>query len=62
MKLFPILIERMGVAGCLTMYGISCVVGAIFVVFLLNDTTGQSLDEYGLDERTKEKQAQTTKI
>lgn len=61
-KIFPILIERVGVDGCLTMYGIGCVVGAIYVIFLLKDTTGQSLDDIGVEERSKEKQDQTTKV
>lgn len=34
-------------------FGVSSVVGAIFVYFVLKETSGQSLDDVGLDEKTK---------
>lgn len=47
--------------GCLLIHGIGCIVGAVYVLFL-NDTTGESLDDIGLKEKTKERQTQTTRI
>lgn len=34
----------------LCVYGIGCVVGALFVAFVLKETSGQSLDDIGMDD------------
>lgn len=36
----------------MTIFGVGCVVGAIFVYFVLEETSGKSLD-VGLDEKAK---------
>lgn len=45
--------ELIDLHGCMIFFGVSSVVGAIFVYFVLKETSGQSLDDVGLDEKTK---------
>lgn len=59
-KLFPILMEVIDLYGCMLIYGSLCVMAVIFVAIVLKDTTGQNLDDVGLDDQTKAKRAQKT--
>lgn len=43
-KLFPILLEIIDLYGCMVIYTIGSVAGAIFVLFALEETKGRSLD------------------
>lgn len=52
-KIFSILLDGIGVDDCLFIHGIGWIVGAIYVLFVLKETTGQSLDEIGLEEAAK---------
>lgn len=52
-KAFPILLVSLDLCGCMLILGIGCLVGAIFVVFIMEETTGQSLDDVDADEQTK---------
>lgn len=52
-KMYPKLLDSIDLNGCFTIYGIGCFIGFIFVYFVLNDTTGQSLDEVGADKKIK---------
>lgn len=45
LKLFPILLEMIGIHGCMLIYGISCVLGALYVFVGMKETKGRSLDE-----------------
>jgi SP family xylose:H+ symportor-like MFS transporter len=42
---FPILSAALGTGGTFTGYGITCLLGAVFVGFFVNETKGQSLEE-----------------
>ena len=44
-KSFPFLMESVGLHGCLSIHAFGCIVGSIFVLFVLNETTGKSLDD-----------------
>jgi MFS transporter, SP family, xylose:H+ symportor len=44
---FPILNAALGTGGTFTGYGIICLLGAVFVVFFVSETKGQSLEEIG---------------
>lgn len=52
-KAFPILLVSLDLYGCMLILGIGCLFGAIFVVFVMQETTGQSLDDVGADEQIK---------
>lgn len=52
-KLFPILLEVLDLHGVLMIFAVSCVVGAIFVLFLVEETSGKSLDDVGVEEKRK---------
>lgn len=52
-KLFPILVELLDLHGCMLIYGIGCFVGAIFVVLVLKETSGKSLDDIGKNDNIK---------
>lgn len=43
-KTFPILMEIVGLHGCLAIYGSGCIAGVIFVIVVLKETRGQSID------------------
>lgn len=48
-KCYPILLEILDLHGCLMIYAVGSFIGAIFVLFVLDETTGSSLDEVGMD-------------
>lgn len=52
-KSFPILLLSLDLYGCMLFFGVGCLFGTMFVVFILEETTGQSLDDVGEDERAK---------
>lgn len=52
LKMFPILMEALELYGCMMIYGSGCIAGAIFVLFVLKETSGQSLDDVESDEKT----------
>lgn len=43
LKLLPILMEAIDLYGCMMIYGTGCIIGAFFVLFVLEETSGQSL-------------------
>lgn len=55
LKLFPILLEIIDLYGCMAIHGFLCIVATIFVAFVLKETTGQNLDDVGLDAKMKTK-------
>lgn len=57
-KSFPILLETIGLHGCLAIFGVCCMVGILFVTAILKETKGQSLDDVGLDEKARMARAQ----
>lgn len=48
-KLFPILLEIVDLYGCMIIFGTGSTLGAIFVVFVLEETAGKSLDDVELN-------------
>lgn len=44
-KTFPNLISVFGLHGCTLIYGIGCVLGAIFVVLVQKETRGRAIDD-----------------
>ncbi|XP_055295134.1 facilitated trehalose transporter Tret1-like [Sitodiplosis mosellana] len=51
-KFFPILVEELNLYGCLMIYGIGSLVGFVFILLFLDDTSGKSLDNVGAKEKT----------
>lgn len=47
LKTYPILLEAIDLHGCLMVYSFCCLIGFIFVLFVLKETSGQSLDDIG---------------
>lgn len=45
LKAYPILLESLDLHGCLIIYGIGCIFGAIFVLMVLKETRGKPLDD-----------------
>lgn len=48
LKLFPPLLESIRLYGCMSICGILCVLGSIFIAIVLKETSGESLDNVGL--------------
>lgn len=62
-KIFPTLLEVVDLNGSLLIFSTSCLLGAIFVLCVLKETTGQSLYDVGLECRTEtQTHTQTTNI
>lgn len=51
LKLFPPLLESIRLNGCMSICGILCVLGSIFIAIVLDETNGECLDNVGLKER-----------
>lgn len=51
LKLYPTLLDLFDLHGCLTVYGIGCIIGFLFVLFVLKETKGRSLDDIGVKEK-----------
>lgn len=50
LKLFPILMVSIGLHGCMSIFAILCICGALYVFFIMKETKGMSLDT---DEHAK---------
>lgn len=46
-KYFPILSESVGIQGCLTFMSGVCILGILFVIFVMEETNGRNLDSIG---------------
>lgn len=50
-KLFPILLEIIDIDGCMMIFGVGSTLGVVFVIFVMEETRGKSLDDdIGLKE------------
>lgn len=47
-KMYPIFLESIDLHGCLSIFGIGCIIGFIFVFLVLSETKGKSLDDVGV--------------
>lgn len=61
-KLFPILLEIVDLHGCMLILGSGCIVGFFFVLFVMKETSGQSLDNVGEDEKIRRSQIHVTRL
>lgn len=52
-KCYPILLEAFDLHGCFMVYGTSCLIGFLFVLIAVKETSGQCLDDVGTDKSTK---------
>lgn len=43
-KVFPFFLELIGLCGCMIIFMVGSVIGALFVIFALEETRGKSLD------------------
>lgn len=50
LKTFPIFVEMFNLYGCMMIFGIGCSIGAIFVLLVLEETSGVSLDNVGIND------------
>lgn len=51
-KYFPIMCEMIGMYGCLSLMSAACILGIIFVIFVMEETNGRSLDS--IESATKQ--------
>lgn len=58
LKFFPPLMDMIELYGCMMICGMLCIVGTIFVAVFLKETSGQCLDEVGIDEPVNDERAQ----
>lgn len=61
-KLLPPLLDVIDLHGCMTILGVSCTLGAIFIYFCVEETNGQSLDDVGLDVKAKIARARASRV
>lgn len=54
-KTFPTLINLIGLHGCMVFYGCGCTIGAVFVLFVQKETSGQSIDNTDSDIKIEDK-------
>lgn len=52
-KLFPILLEIIDMHGCMFVFGSGCFIGYLFVFSVMEETSGQSLDGIGVEQKKK---------
>lgn len=50
-KYYPILLEAIDLHGCFVVFGIASLIGFFFVLFVLEETTGQCLDDVGTEQK-----------
>lgn len=50
-KLFPILTESINLHGSMSIFGIICAFGTIFVIIFVKETSGINLDTIGNDDK-----------
>lgn len=43
-KMFPILLQQMELLGCMVIFMIGNIIASIYIVFVLKETKGKSLD------------------
>lgn len=52
-KVFPLLLEIFDLDGCMFILGSGSILGFFFILFVMKETSGQSLDDVGADEKLK---------
>lgn len=51
--MYPILLNSIDLHGCLSIYGLGCIAGSIFILLVLKETSGECLDDVGHKPNTK---------
>lgn len=46
-KSFPIVSETIGIYGCFSLMSGACILGIVFVIFVMEETNGRNLDLIG---------------
>lgn len=61
-KSFPILFEIIDIHGVMMIFGVGSILGGFFVAFVMEETSGKSLDfdDVGLDKKTESQQSSTS--
>lgn len=59
LKLFPIFLSTIALHGCATIFAVSCLFGAVFVVLFVRETNGMAMDDIDVDGGTKKQQIHT---
>lgn len=44
-KLFPLLIDIIGLHGCMMIFAFNCIVGSFFIFFVVDETRGKHMDQ-----------------
>lgn len=57
LKLFPIFLETIALHGCASIFAVSSLFGAIFVILFVKETNGMAMDDINEDSATCKKQA-----
>lgn len=52
-KLFPPFLEIIDLHGCMMIFAIGSLLGAIYVFLVVDETSGKCLDDVGADDRKK---------
>lgn len=60
-KLYPLLLDMVDLHGCMIIFGVGSIIGALFVIFVVDETNGKCLDDVGADEKTKIQFARATR-
>lgn len=42
--MFPLLLEKLDLHGCMMIFAINCIVGSFFIFFILDETRGKPMD------------------
>lgn len=50
-KLFPILVELIGLDMCMMIFAVGCFVGSMFILFVVDETKGLSMDDVNSKQR-----------
>lgn len=59
LKVFPFAMELFDLHGCMIIFAILSTLGIIFVATVLEETSGQSLDNVGYDKQVKFERARS---
>ncbi|XP_055299426.1 uncharacterized protein LOC129567002 [Sitodiplosis mosellana] len=53
-KLFPLLLDKVDVYGCMLIFAINCIVGSFFIYFVLDETRGKPMDTLKAEQNQTE--------
>lgn len=54
LKTYPKLLEIADLLGFLIIYGTGCIIAAFFVLFVLKETAGKSIDNIDVNQKTED--------